>query len=73
MLFMEKIDTINQYYLDNIDFGNKYDLASINELYILIKELLINSIKSTNVYEKLDYVLTAYSNIQFIIKNMDME
>ena len=72
-LFMEQIDTINKYYLENINFSNNYDLASINELTVLIKELLISSINCTNPHEKLDYILTAYSNIQFIIKNMNME
>lgn len=70
MLFMEKIDTVNKYYIENI---NNYDLASINELIELIKELLISSINCTNSYDKVDYILTAYSNIQFIIKNMNME
>ena len=70
MLFMEKIDTVNKYYIENID---NYDIASINELIELIKELLISSINCTNSYDKVDYILTAYSNIQFIIKNMNME
>ena len=71
--FMKKIDSINQYYIDNIECINKYDLASLRELVVIIKELLANSINCKNPYDKLDYIITAYSNIQFIVKNMDME
>jgi len=73
MLFMKKIDKINKYYIQNIELINNHDLASIRELIQLIKELLISSINCNSESEKLDYILTAYSNIQFIIKNMNME
>jgi len=79
-LFMEKIDSINQYYLKNIDFSindinninntnNYYDNLSIKDTVKRIEELLDKSLSVNDCNIKLDLVLEAYSNLILLIEN----
>jgi len=82
-LFMEKIDSINQYYLKNIDFSintnntnntnnntnNYYDNLSIKDTVKQIEELLDKSLSVNDCNIKLDLVLEAYSNLILFIEN----
>jgi hypothetical protein len=81
--FMEKIDTINKYYIDNINLDpdhytttdgyNMYDLSSIRDIIEIIFSSLKKSIKSNNPNTKLDYVLIAYSNIMLLLDDLKGE
>ena len=72
LLFMEKLDTLNKYYLDNINLNyNAYDMASIRDIIKIISETLNKSVMSNNPDEKLDYILIAYSNINLLIDDLD--
>jgi hypothetical protein len=71
--FMDKIDEVNQYYLQMICFDVNsyndsngftiYDIDTVKEMVILIKESLNQSLLSNDLIVKLDYVLNAYSNL----------
>jgi hypothetical protein len=76
-LFMEKIDSMNQYYLKNIDFNdniNNLDNLSIKDTVKIIEELLDKSLNVNDSNIKLDLVLEAYSNlILFIEEEFDIK
>ena len=72
-LFMEKIDSMNQYYMKNIDFNvnvNTFnDNLSIKDTVKIIEELLDKSLNVNDCNIKLDLVLEAYSNLILFIEN----
>ena len=81
-LFMEKIDSMNQYYMKNIDFNtnvntnvntndntNFNDNLSIKDTVKTIEELLDKSLSVNDCNIKLDLVLEAYSNLILFIEN----
>ena len=58
LFFMNKIDSINKYYIDNINLNyNEYDMASVRDIVKIISDTLNKSVKSDNPDEKLDYIL----------------
>jgi hypothetical protein len=71
--FMEKIDEMNQYYLEMICFDVNsyndsngftiYDIDTVREMVLLISESLNKSLVTNDLDLKLDYVLKAYSNL----------
>ena len=79
LIFMEKIDSLNQYYIKNIDFTsnsekntddqiiNVHDLSSINDISKNVELLIINSLNSNDPFTKLDLVIQAYSDIIYIV------
>jgi hypothetical protein len=83
LAFMEKIDQVNKYYIDNINLDptyytkldgyNIYDLSSIRDIIEIIFSSMKKSIKSKNPSTKLDYVLIAYSNIMLLIDDLNGE
>jgi hypothetical protein len=72
-IFMDKIDSINQYYLKVISFDintytdnngfNIYDLDTIKEMVSVIYESINESLNCNDTLTKLDFVLKAYSNL----------
>jgi hypothetical protein len=81
LIFMEKIDQINKYYIENINLNpnhytndcNMYDISSIRDIIEIISNSLKKSIKLENPSTKLDYVLIAYSNIKLLIEDLKGE
>jgi len=79
--FMDKIDSINQYYLKNVCFDykeytkdcvdiseyNTFDINSLQDTVKLISNCLIMSLNTNDISKKLEYVLTSYKNILMII------
>jgi hypothetical protein len=71
LLFMKKMDFINEYYLKNIDFDNIHelneynycDMESVYDTIKLIKSGLLQSIEDTNPYNKLKFVVYTYEMI----------
>jgi hypothetical protein len=71
--FMDKIDEVNQYYLQMICFDINsynnsngftiYDIDTIKEMVSSISESLNKSLNCDDLIVKLDYVLSAYSNL----------
>jgi hypothetical protein len=81
---MEKIDSINQYYMKNIDFSsveesrkdqkiNISDLNSIIDISRNIEILLEDSLNSNDPFLKLDLVIKAYSNMIYILNYYNPE
>jgi hypothetical protein len=77
-LFMEKIDSMNQYYMKNIDFNISVNNTSVNtfndnlsikDTVKIIEELLDKSLNVNDCNIKLDLVLDAYSNLILLIEN----
>ena len=81
-LFMEKIDSMNQYYMKNIDFNTNVNIPfrvkdtnnvntnlSIKDTVKTIEELLDKSLSVNDCNIKLDLVLEAYSNLILFIEN----
>jgi len=65
--FMGKIDTINKYYIENINWElSKQEFHNAHQLY----ELLKKSVMLTNNLEKLDTCLIAYQMFIPIIEQM---
>jgi hypothetical protein len=81
LIFMNKIDEVNKYYIENIildpnyytDGYNMYDISSIRDIIEIISNSLKKSIKLENPSTKLDYVLIAYSNIKLLIEDLEGE
>ena len=79
--FMDKIDSINQYYLKNVCFDhreynkdtvditeyNTFDITSLQDTVRLISNCLILSLNTNDISKKLDYVITSYKNILIIV------
>ena len=78
--FMEKIDEANQYYLQMICFDVNsyndsngftiYDIDTVREMVILIKESLNQSLLNNDLIVKLDHVLKAYSNLVLLASDV---
>jgi hypothetical protein len=76
--FMDKLDSVNQYYLENVSFDisdyrndsySMYDLDSIADLLALIKDSLEESLQINDPCKKLEHVLSAYSYILEFIQD----
>ena len=82
-LFMEKLDSINQYYLKNISFDlntysdqneyNMYDISTVQEIVKRSEELLLKSLNVNDSKLKLNLILEAYSNFILIIEDYNYE
>jgi predicted DNA-binding protein YlxM (UPF0122 family) len=74
-LFMEKIDSMNQYYLKNLDltqetYSNEYHINDVLSVQEMVKEIETSLVESLNIKDstkKLDYVLTAYKHMIRIV------
>ena len=80
---MEKLDSINQYYLKNISFDlntysdqneyNMYDISTVQEIVKRSEELLLKSLNVNDSKLKLNLILEAYSNFILIIEDYNYE
>ena len=61
-IFMEKIDTVNQIYMEKINL-NSEDYPDIADIISLIKYNLDSSLNENDPFRKLSYVLNSYKNI----------
>jgi len=74
-LFMEKIDSMNQYYLKNLDltqetYSKEYHINDVLSVQEMVKEIETSLVESLNIKDstkKLDYVLTAYKHMIRIV------
>lgn len=68
-LFMNKIDEINQYYMNSVILDPAYynNTESFKDTICIISNSLEGSLVTNHPMEKLDYVLSAYSNIIKIV------
>jgi hypothetical protein len=80
LLFMKKMDSVNEYYLKNIDLENTHDLNEFKNLedidsllstYKIIKNGLIHSIDSTNPYDKLNSNIIIYKTIIELLETLN--
>jgi hypothetical protein len=78
--FLEKIDSINRYYFDNVSFNvddyndncgfTKYDIGSIRlKIQVISSHLKISLDMDTPDIHKLNYILIAYQNIIELIED----
>jgi hypothetical protein len=79
-LFMKKMDSVNEYYLKNIDLENIHDLNNFKNLedidsllstYKFIKNGLIQSIEDINPYDKLNTNITIYKTIIELLETLN--
>jgi len=84
-MFMDKIDSVNRYYLDKVIldpgyYNNQYlenfnnsDICSLRDIVTIVGHSLNDSLNEKNTITKLDLVLNAYSNIIKVIESVNKE